>query len=193
MTNFDSDGKIRWNPIDLNVYGEVPRLLAKRKPRVSTGDAPLTGNIDFFLEYHSELSKKSKSGKPLWERKEKIFDWMGEKWHLGWATGWATSGDMLNDNGYRGHTIRQENRIRNDDYDIPFFRDSQVNLDDPRYVRLVLADEEGFVRLIRGDWMEYDPYEEGERLEEEQEATEGCILEDVRWIQVPFDGVMVIP
>jgi hypothetical protein len=41
--------------------------------------------------------------------------------------------------------------------------------------------------------MEYDPYEEGERLEEEQEATEGCTLEDVRWIQVPFDGVMVIP
>ncbi|KAJ6061381.1 uncharacterized protein N7446_005501 [Penicillium canescens] len=89
-------------------------------------------HIDFFLEYYSELSKKSKSGKPLWERKEKIFDWMGEKWHLGWATGWATSGDMLNDNGYRGQTIRQENRIRNDDYDIPFFRDSQMNPDDPR-------------------------------------------------------------
>ncbi|KAJ6068462.1 hypothetical protein N7499_010349 [Penicillium canescens] len=80
----------------------------------------------------AELSKKSKSGKPLWERKKKIFDWMGEKWHLGWATGWATSGDMLNDNGYRGQTIRQENRIRNDDYDIPFFRDSQMNPDDPR-------------------------------------------------------------
>ena len=30
--------------------------------------------------------------------------------------------------------------------------------------------EEGFVRLIRGDWKEYDPYGEGERLEEEQEA-----------------------
>lgn len=57
----------------------------------------------------------------------------------------------------------------------------------------VLAGEEGFVRLVRGDWEEYDPYEEGERLEEEHEAIEGCTLEDVGWMQVPFNGVMVIP
>lgn len=44
----------------------------------------------------------------------------------------------------------------------------------------VLADEEGgVVRLIWGDWEEYEPYEEGERLEAEQEAIEGCTLEDV--------------
>ncbi|KAJ6012313.1 hypothetical protein N7522_002668, partial [Penicillium canescens] len=57
----------------------------------------------------------------------------------------------------------------------------------------ILADEEGFVRLIREDWKEYYPFEEGESLEEEQEAIEGCTLEDVGWMQVPFDGVMVIP
>jgi hypothetical protein len=111
--NFDSDGKIRWNPVDLNIYGELPRMPANRKPRVSNRDAkPSESNVDYFLEYHSELSKKSKSGKPLWECKEKIFDWMGQKWHLGWATGWATAADMLNDNGYRGQTIGQENRHR---------------------------------------------------------------------------------
>lgn len=28
----------------------------------------------------------------------------------------------------------------------------------------VLADDSGFVRLVRGNWKEYDPYEEGERV-----------------------------
>ncbi|GIK05791.1 hypothetical protein Aspvir_009904 [Aspergillus viridinutans] len=59
----------------------------------------------------------------------------------------------------------------------------------------VLTDEEegGFVRLIRRDWKEYDPFYEGERLEDEEEAIEGCTLEDVGWMKVPFDGVMVVP
>ncbi|RHZ45929.1 uncharacterized protein CDV56_100730 [Aspergillus thermomutatus] len=59
----------------------------------------------------------------------------------------------------------------------------------------VLTDEEegGFVRLIRRDWGEYDPYDQGERVEDEQEAIEGCTLEDVGWMKVPFDGVMVVP
>ena len=57
----------------------------------------------------------------------------------------------------------------------------------------VLADDDGFVRLVRGDWKEYDPYEEGERVEEEHEALEGCTLENVGWMQVPFNGVMVVP
>ncbi|CAG7943021.1 unnamed protein product [Penicillium salamii] len=57
----------------------------------------------------------------------------------------------------------------------------------------VLADDDGFVRLVRGDWKEYDPHEEAERVEEEHEALEGCTLENVGWMQVPFDGVMVIP
>jgi hypothetical protein len=48
------------------------------------------------------------------------------------------------------------------------------------------------VRLIRADWEEYDPYEEGQRLEEEHETIEGRTLEDVGWIQVPFDGAMII-
>ncbi|KAJ5449863.1 uncharacterized protein N7458_006312, partial [Penicillium daleae] len=51
----------------------------------------------------------------------------------------------------------------------------------------------GFVRLIRRDWEEYDPYDEGERVEEEQEAIERFTLEDVGWIKVPFDGVIVVP
>ncbi|KAF3391550.1 hypothetical protein F1880_007717 [Penicillium rolfsii] len=53
--------------------------------------------------------------------------------------------------------------------------------------------EGGFVRLIRKDWEEYDPYDDGERIEEEQEAIEGCTLEDVGWMNVPFDGVMFDP
>ncbi|KAJ5187492.1 hypothetical protein N7449_010486 [Penicillium cf. viridicatum] len=59
----------------------------------------------------------------------------------------------------------------------------------------VLTDENeaGFVRLIRRDWEEYDPYDGGDRLEDEHEAIEGCTLEDVGWIKVPFDGVMVVP
>lgn len=58
----------------------------------------------------------------------------------------------------------------------------------------VIADEgNGFVRLIWGDWKEYEPFDEGERFEQEQEAIEGCTLEDVGWIKVPFEGVMVIP
>jgi hypothetical protein len=57
----------------------------------------------------------------------------------------------------------------------------------------VLAGENGFVRLIRGSWKEYDPYDEGERLEEEHEVIERCTLEDVGWMQVQFDGVMVVP
>lgn len=59
----------------------------------------------------------------------------------------------------------------------------------------VLTDKEegGFVRLIRRDWEEYDPYDHGERVEEEHEAIEGCTLEDVGWMKVRFDGVMVLP
>ncbi|CAI7579508.1 unnamed protein product [Penicillium bialowiezense] len=57
----------------------------------------------------------------------------------------------------------------------------------------VLAGDDGFVRLVRGNWKEYDPYEEGERVEEEHEALEGCTLENVGWMQVPFDAVMVVP
>ncbi|GIJ86743.1 hypothetical protein Asppvi_005638 [Aspergillus pseudoviridinutans] len=59
----------------------------------------------------------------------------------------------------------------------------------------VLTDEEegGFVRLIRRDWEEYEPYDHGERIEDEEEAIEGCTLENVGWIKVPFDGVMVYP
>lgn len=57
----------------------------------------------------------------------------------------------------------------------------------------VLADKERFVRLIRGDWKEYDPYEEGERFDGQHEAIEGYTMEDVGWMQVSFDGMMVIP
>lgn len=53
--------------------------------------------------------------------------------------------------------------------------------------------QKGLCALFLGDWKEYEPFEEGERFEEEQEAIEGCTLEDVGWIKVPFQGVMVIP
>ena len=53
--------------------------------------------------------------------------------------------------------------------------------------------EGGFVRLIRKNWEEYDPYDHRERMEEEQEAIEGCTLEDVGRMNVPFDGVMFDP
>ncbi|CAG8365100.1 unnamed protein product [Penicillium salamii] len=52
----------------------------------------------------------------------------------------------------------------------------------------VLAGD-GFVRLVRGDWKEGD--DEGEGVE--YEALEGCTLENVGWMQVPFNGVMVVP
>ncbi|KAJ5881563.1 uncharacterized protein N7529_000235 [Penicillium soppii] len=45
-----------------------------------------------------------------------------------------------------------------------------------------------FVRLIRGDWKEYDPYEEGERFDGQHEAIEGYTMEDVGWMQVSFDA-----
>lgn len=59
----------------------------------------------------------------------------------------------------------------------------------------VLNDEEdrGFVRLIRRDWEEDDPYDHGERIDDVKEAIEGCTLEDVGWMKVPFDGVIVVP
>ncbi|KAJ5412223.1 uncharacterized protein N7487_006582 [Penicillium crustosum] len=53
--------------------------------------------------------------------------------------------------------------------------------------------EAGFVRLIRRDWEEYDPYNQGERVGDEHEAMEGRTLEDMRWIKVPFNGMMVVP
>ncbi|KAJ5947139.1 hypothetical protein N7466_000154 [Penicillium verhagenii] len=59
----------------------------------------------------------------------------------------------------------------------------------------VIADEGeamAIVRIIRGDWEEYSPYKDDFRFEEEREAIEGCTLEDVGWINVPFDGVMTI-
>ena len=48
------------------------------------------------------------------------------------------------------------------------------------------------VRIIRGDWKEYSPYEDGFRFEDEGEAIEGCTLEDVGWINVPFEDVMLV-
>ncbi|KAJ5766906.1 uncharacterized protein N7511_004522 [Penicillium nucicola] len=50
----------------------------------------------------------------------------------------------------------------------------------------------GVVRLIREVWKEYDPYDGGERLEDEFEEIEGCTLEDVGWIKVPFYDVMFL-
>ncbi|KAJ5364364.1 uncharacterized protein N7496_010077 [Penicillium cataractarum] len=50
----------------------------------------------------------------------------------------------------------------------------------------------GFVRVIRADWEVYEPYDHGERIEEEEEPLEGCTLEDVGWVKVQFDGMMFI-
>ncbi|KAJ5443955.1 uncharacterized protein N7458_007827 [Penicillium daleae] len=62
----------------------------------------------------------------------------------------------------------------------------------------VLADDyerNGFLRMIWRDWKEYEPFEEdGERFEEEEEEPlEGCTLEAVGWMRVPFWGVMFLP
>lgn len=57
-----------------------------------------------------------------------------------------------------------------------------------------LADERenmAIVRIIRGDWEEYSPYEDGFRIDDEGEAIEGCTLNDVGWINVPLEGLMV--
>lgn len=59
----------------------------------------------------------------------------------------------------------------------------------------VLADDRkkmGYVHIILADWEEYSPYENGERFEEEEEAIEGCTLEDVGWIKVPFNSLMPV-
>jgi hypothetical protein len=58
---------------------------------------------------------------------------------------------------------------------------------------VLVGEEGGFVRVIRGDWEDYEPYEGGESFEAEQEAIEGCTLEDMGWMKVPFEGVMVLP
>jgi len=58
----------------------------------------------------------------------------------------------------------------------------------------VLADEResmAVVRIIRLDWEEYSPYEDGFRFDDEGEPIEGCTLDDVGWINVPFKSVMV--
>ena len=49
-----------------------------------------------------------------------------------------------------------------------------------------------FVRMILADWEEYSPYEDGVRIEEEEEedAIEGCTLEDACWIKVPIISLM---
>lgn len=58
----------------------------------------------------------------------------------------------------------------------------------------VLAGEDrGFIRLIRRNWEEYDPYYDREMIKDEEQAIEGCTLEDVGWMKVPFDCVMVAP
>lgn len=57
----------------------------------------------------------------------------------------------------------------------------------------VFADDSvkmGFMHIILANWEEYSPYEDGERFEEEEEAIEGCTLEDVGWIKVPFRTLM---
>ncbi|KAJ5114043.1 hypothetical protein N7456_002577 [Penicillium angulare] len=46
------------------------------------------------------------------------------------------------------------------------------------------------VRIIRRDWEEYSPYQDGFRLEDVEEPIEGCTLEDVGWMNVPFESVM---
>jgi hypothetical protein len=49
-----------------------------------------------------------------------------------------------------------------------------------------------FVNLIDKSWEPYDPMdEEGELLEDEQEPLEGCTLEQVGWMKVRFQAVMV--
>lgn len=58
----------------------------------------------------------------------------------------------------------------------------------------VFADEResmAVVRIIRLDWEEYSPYEDGFRFDDEGEPIEGCTLDDVGWINVPFKSVMV--
>ena len=50
----------------------------------------------------------------------------------------------------------------------------------------------GFVYIIQADWEEYSPYEKGERFEDEEEAIEGCTLEDVGCIKVPFESLMPV-
>jgi hypothetical protein len=59
----------------------------------------------------------------------------------------------------------------------------------------VLADERekiAVVRIIRGNWEVYSPYADGIRIDDKGEAIEGCTLNDVGWINVPFKGVIVI-
>ncbi|KAJ5177080.1 uncharacterized protein N7482_002957 [Penicillium canariense] len=58
-----------------------------------------------------------------------------------------------------------------------------------------LADDRekmGFVYIIQADWKKYSPYENGERFKEEEEAIEGCTLEDVGWMKVPFASLMPV-
>ena len=38
----------------------------------------------------------------------------------------------------------------------------------------------------------YGPYADGIRIDDEGEAIEGCTLNNVGWINVPFKGVIVI-
>jgi hypothetical protein len=52
--------------------------------------------------------------------------------------------------------------------------------------------EMGVVYIIQAKWQEYSPYADGERHEEEEEAIEGCTLEDVGWIKVPFESLMPV-
>lgn len=47
------------------------------------------------------------------------------------------------------------------------------------------------VHIIRLDWEEYSPYEDGFRIDDEGKPIEGCTLNDVGWINVPFVSVMV--
>lgn len=49
----------------------------------------------------------------------------------------------------------------------------------------------GFVHLIMKDWEPYEPYDRGERFETDEEPIEGCTLNNVGWMRVPFDSVMV--
>ena len=137
FVNFDDNGNIRWNAVDLNIHGEVPRDGPNSIPRLSSVSIKLTNLVHFFHEYMKEFNTWSKTGDYLYNRKEKIYNQMNEIWNMEWATSWSSGLQMLNDNGSREQWIRRTKRIANDGYEIPFFTEDQMG-DNPKDARMSL-------------------------------------------------------
>lgn len=86
-------------------------------------------NVDWFTEFLIFDWLPYASGKSLQRKKRLVYEEMNKKWSLSWSHNWHTYEEMVKYPQETAERIRRRHRLRDDDYDIPFFNDASFSPD----------------------------------------------------------------